>query len=625
MPSVCVFLGRKFLGWSNIRHMIEESVIKTVIERTDIVQLISGYVQLKRRGGRYWGLCPFHREKTPSFSVNADRGVFYCFSCKTGGGAIDFLMKLEGITYPEAIERLAERLGIPVTYTTRGKADNSEARKARERERSYYSVMEAAQKHFVAMLAAPCGANCLGYAHRRGITDEMIQSFGLGYSPDSWDSLVKSLEHEHLSLNDAKEVGLLGARDSGGYYARFRNRLMFPVHNVRGEIIAFGGRVLENAETAKYINSPETAIYKKGDNLYGLYQARMHITREHCAILVEGNVDVVMMHAFGFCHTVASMGTALTPKQAQLLYRHTRRVYLMYDGDAAGKKAMIRALPILLGCPFEGLYAVELPGDDDPDSFLRVYGAEGMRSLIENAKSLGQWCVEQKCQEILKMPPELRKSGFGELGELLHGFPDTLTQRHYLEEASRHLNVDASRLATEVGMVLTQMPAEVPVKPAPLREESGPHANSMEWTVAYMVLCSNEKFDSFMAQQYMDLIQEPALRALLEEYSALPSRANAHEVLESLSENSRQLYERIICTELDVAEEDIEKWYKGALAGLIATWASRERQQIAFQLAEAVKQNDTATVSELLQYDKQLVDAMRQTQEDRKKDWQTAI
>ena len=604
--------------------MIEESVIKTVIERTDIVQLVGEYVQLKRRGGRLVGLCPFHREKTPSFTVNADRGAFYCFGCSAGGSAVDFVMKMESITFPEAIERLAERLGITVTHvSSHAHGDDIARRKSRDRERSFYQVMSAAEGYFKAMIAGPGGGNCLGYAHRRGITDEMIASFGLGYSPDSWDGLVKSLQQDGQSLEDARELGLVAARDSGGYYARFRNRLMFPVHNVRGDIIAFGGRVLENGETAKYINSPETAIYKKGDNLYGLYQAKMHIAREHCAILVEGNVDVVMMHAFGFCNTVASMGTALTPKQAELLYRHTKRLYVMYDGDSAGKKAMCRALPILLGYDFEGLYAVELPGDDDPDSYLRVYGAEGMTKLIEHAKSLGQWCVEKKCTDILKMPPELRKAAFADLSELLHGFPDALTQRHYLEQAARLLGQDMGRLATELGMTLSQ-PA-VPAAQQQIPCEKDVTYNRIEWIVVYMLLNSSAKYESFMTEQGIELLQEPGLRALVEEYSKLPDKSNTHEILGALSDHSRNLYERIICTELDVSEQDYEKWYEGALASLIDAWACREHQQIGYRIAEAVKLNDESTITELLNKDKELLALIKQTQQERKYCWQNHV
>ena len=597
--------------------MIEESVIKAVIEQTDIVRLVSEYVQLKKRGGRLLGLCPFHREKTPSFSVNPERGAYYCFGCHEGGRAVQFLMKMENLTFPEAIERLGERLGIEIVRTEGAQWRKRQAEKSREKQ--LIEVMSCAQAYFLKSLQGPGGERCMQYALGRGISKEMQQSFGLGFSPDSWDGLVNDLRHEHQSLEDARALGLVASRDSGGYYARFRNRLMFPVHNVRGDIIAFGGRILDKSETAKYINSPETEIYTKGDHLYGLYQAKMHITREHCAILVEGNVDVVMMHGYGFCHTVASMGTALTPKQANLLVRHTTKVYLMYDGDHAGRKAMYRALGILLGEDFEGLYAVELPKDDDPDSYLRTYGQAGMSDLIAHAKPLGMWCVQKKCADIMQNPPELRKAAFGELSELLHAFPDRLAQHHYLIEAARFLGQDERRLAVELGMNVESVPRETLESQRVSAEKS--QFDAIEWCVVQMVLLSPERYEYFMNQHGIELLQEPALRVLLQEYSALENFDNTHEIIQGLSENSRKLYEKIICSEPDVDEENMEHWFNGAVAGLLKSWASREQMRINYELADAVKREDKAVINALLQRNQALVELMKSTQQERKYFW----
>ena len=597
--------------------MIEESVIKAVIEQTEIVRLVSEYVQLKKRGGRLLGLCPFHREKTPSFSVNPERGAYYCFGCHEGGSAVQFLMKMENLTFPEAIERLGERLGIEIVRTEGAQWGKRQAEKSREKQ--LIEVMSCAQAYFLKSLQGPGGERCMQYALGRGISKEMQQSFGLGFSPDSWDGLVNDLRHEHQSLEDARALGLVASRDSGGYYARFRNRLMFPVHNVRGDIIAFGGRILDKSETAKYINSPETEIYTKGDHLYGLYQAKMHITREHCAILVEGNVDVVMMHGYGFCHTVASMGTALTPKQANLLFRHTKKVYLMYDGDHAGRKAMYRALGILLGEDFEGLYAVELPKDDDPDSYLRTYGQAGMSDLIAHAKPLGMWCVQKKCADIMQNPPELRKAAFGELSELLHAFPDRLAQHHYLIEAARFLGQDERRLAVELGMNVESVPRETLESQRVSAEKS--QFDAIEWCVVQMVLLSPERYEYFMNQHGIELLQEPALRVLLQEYSALENFDNTHEIIQGLSENSRKLYEKIICSEPDVDEENMEHWFNGAVAGLLKSWASREQMRINYELADAVKREDKAVINALLQRNQALVELMKSTQQERKYFW----
>ncbi len=602
--------------------MIEESVIKAVIERTDIVRLISEYVQLKRRGGRLVGLCPFHREKTPSFSVNGERGAYYCFGCHEGGSAVDFLMKLENLTFPEAIERLAGRLGIEVVHTGRQSDQSRITQKSREK--SFLEIMKTAQQYFVESLASPSGEGCRRYAAGRGISDDMIRSFGLGYSPDSWDGIVDHLRRNNLSLEDSRELGLVASRESGGYYARFRGRLMFPVHNVRGEIIAFGGRILEKSETAKYINSPESPIYTKGEHLYGLYQAKMHITREHCAILVEGNVDVVMMHGFGFCHTVASMGTALTPKQAALLFRHTKNVYLMYDGDSAGRKAMCRALGILLGQDFEGLYAVELPKDDDPDSYLRTYGAEGMNALIKNAKPLGMWCVQKKCSDLMTLPPELRKSGFAELSELLLEFPDSLAQHHYLEEAARFLGQDVRRLAVELGMdpgAVTSHRIEAGTnQSAPVPEKND--IDRIEWDVANLILNSPQKYESFISKQGLELIQDPALRSMLSEYAEIQDKATAYSIIEAMGENSRKLYEKVICSGPDVPEDNLDDWYSGAIASLVKNWAAREQQQIGFLIAEAVRDGKSDQASELVERQQRMISLMMDLEKERQYRWQ---
>ena len=598
--------------------MIEESVIREVIERTDIVRLIGEYVQLKRRGKTLVGLCPFHHEKTPRFHVNGELGRFKCFGCGVGGNAANFLMKLENRSFPEAIELLAERLGIRIEHTS--KANDGFKQQVREREKTYYEVLQAAQTYFAIELKTPEGEGCLAYARRRGIPDEMITAFGLGFAPDSWDGIVDDLRKRKQPLEDAKTLGLVASRESGGYYARFRNRLMFPVYNVRGNVIAFSGRVLNNAEPAKYINSPESQVYTKGEHLFGLYQAKMHITREHCAILVEGNVDVVMMHSFGFCHTVASLGTALTSKQAELLFRNTKKVYLMYDGDEAGKKAMCRALPVLLGYDFEGLYAVELPQNDDPDSFLRTYGADGMNELIQNAKSLGLWCVQKKCQDILKLPPELRKSAFGELSDLLHGFNDGLTQHHYLEEAARFLGQDVKRLATELGMSLTfshESPQTVKAV-----DVGTANINKLEWTVVAMLLTSSQRYEAFMAQQGLDLITDPALHALMVEYAGVSDKQSRSDILLTLSERSNQLYERIVCTDIDVPEDELDKWYEGAVASLIRAWAARERQILGYEIAEAVKRQAEDEIPALLKKDMDLLGLMMQTEKDRQYCWQ---
>ncbi len=597
-------------------RMIEESVIREVIERTDIVRLVGEYVPLKRRSGRFWGCCPFHKEKTASFSVNPERGAYYCFGCHKGGHAVNFLMEMEGCSFPEAVEQLADRLGVEVRRTE-GVREESRATK-RAREQSYYAVNRAAQAFFVRSFEGSLGSACRDYAKRRRLSEDSVKAFGLGYAPESWDGVVEFLKASGVSLEDARALGIVASRESGGYYARFRNRFMFPVMNVRGEVVAFSGRTLDQNETAKYINSPESPIYTKGEHLFGLYQAKDHIRREKCAILVEGNVDAVMMHAHGFCHTVASLGTALTAKQAGLLFRHTRVVYVMYDGDEAGQNAMMKALPLLLAHEFEGLYAVELPPDPhDPDEYLKVYGVDGMSELISHAKPLGMWCVERKCRQILSYPPELRKKAFGELGELLLEFPDKFAQRHYLEESARFLgNVDVGRLAAEVGVSADFPRAQTTVSSSEVGMPA--RLNAIECIAVQMVLMSEGRYESFWDQRCIDLIQSSGLRTLLQEYDALEDKSE-YGVETGLSEGSLRLYHQLVCGRFDVPREesDAEVWYQGALSSLLCDWAKREHVQVAYEIAHCVEHQELEMLDSLLERDKALLDLMEKSYRER--------
>lgn len=601
--------------------MIEESVIKEVIERTDIVRLVGEYVPLKRRGANMWGCCPFHKEKTASFSVNADRGAYYCFGCHKGGHAIQFLMDIAGLTFPEAVEQLADRLGIEVLHSGGGKPSDARMQ-AKARKQSFYDVNRAALACFEAAFSQPGGAACRQYAQNRSLTAEAIANFHLGYAPDSWDETVRYLSGARVSLEDAVTLGLIAARENGGYYARFRNRLMFPVYNVHGEVIAFSGRALDSNETAKYINSPESDIYTKGEHLFGLYQARQHIQRERCAILVEGNVDVVMMHAYGFRHTVASLGTALTPKQVELLFRQTKTVYLMYDGDEAGHKSMMRAMPLLLDRDFEGLYVVELPPKDDPDSFLRAYGAAELQKLIAGAKPLGAWCVEKKCGQILSLAPELRKRAFGELGDLLHSFPDPLTQRHFLEAAARELgNIDLRRLAAETGMEIAPQGARQ-TQPANAKEPV--KFNSIESVVVQMTLTSATRYRAFVDQHLIDLIEDEELRTLLEAYGKLPDTSE-YAIESGMSPQALQIYHRLVCTPMEIPKEEDakEQWYQAALSSLIFSWANRQHMQLAYEIADCIEQGNREALSEMLERDRGLLKLMEDSSKDRRFNRQT--
>lgn len=409
--------------------MISPHTIAQIRDRTDIVALIGESIRLVRRGRSFLGLCPFHKEKSPSFSVSAERGFFYCFGCKEHGSAIDFVMKLEGKTFPEAVRALAERAGIEVEETST-EAERREASAARKAKDDLYAVNGLAATFFEHCLRGGPGAHPHALAHhalaelaRRGLSLpppgeaspalDAVQAFRLGYAPYAWDGLTSYLQKHGISPAQAERVGLLVPRSTGGgHYDRFRHRLMFPVLDVSGRVIAFSGRSLpepdeqelaaiglrpsnkQDDKPAKYINSPESPIYTKGEHLFGLYQARQAIRQKDDAVLVEGNFDVVALHARGIQNVVAPLGTAFTEQQAKLLKRFAPSVTIVFDGDTAGKKATWAAR---MPCRAAGLTAraAEVPRGMDPDEIAQKKGAAALEALIKSAQPLKQYLLEK--------------------------------------------------------------------------------------------------------------------------------------------------------------------------------------------------------------------------------------
>ncbi|MBK9264050.1 MAG: DNA primase [Polyangiaceae bacterium] len=403
--------------------MIAPQTIASVKERTDLVALIGETVRLQRKGRTFQGLCPFHKEKTPSFHVNPERGIYHCFGCKESGSAIDFMMKIEGMSFTEAVRALAERSGVEVVDTATD-AERREAVAARRAREDLYAVNHLAATFFEQSMRGTSAHPLAGYAldelRRRGLDPgpdaagsvaDALQAFRVGYAPPAWDGLVAYLKRQGVSPVAAEKVGLLVPRSSGsGYYDRFRHRLMFAVTDVQGRVIAFSGRSLAEptadelrslglspaagAEVpAKYVNSPESTIYTKGEHLFGLYQARHAIRQKGEAILVEGNFDVLSLHARGVDNVVAPLGTAFTAAQAKLLKRFTPTVTLLFDGDAAGKKATWGARQ---PCKEGGLDARVgvLPPKMDPDDFVRTRGVDALKNVTKAAKELYEHLID---------------------------------------------------------------------------------------------------------------------------------------------------------------------------------------------------------------------------------------
>ncbi len=368
--------------------------VETVRSAVDIVRVVSEYVPLKPAGARLKGLCPFHQEKTPSFHVDPERKLFFCFGCQTGGDLFKFVMLYEQVEFPEAVRILAERNGIQLPRAGGEKSGSEQSdRKARILE-SY----KVAREYYRGMLSEPAGAGARKYLESRDLSAETLETLSVGYAPDGWDHLRNHLTGKRFAPSELVQAGLASPRkDGSGEYDRFRNRIIFPIQDLYGKTIAFGGRAIPPVaeREPKYLNSPETPAYIKGEHLYGLNLAREAIRREGYAIVVEGYMDLAALVQAGFQQAVASLGTAFTQAQARLLGRYTRRVVVSYDGDTAGSKAAVRSLDLLLQQGFE-VRLVDLPEGMDPDDVIRKQGADVYGGLVRQAPEYIEWMVNRE-------------------------------------------------------------------------------------------------------------------------------------------------------------------------------------------------------------------------------------
>lgn len=372
----------------NLKTSLTEFAQK-VREEADIVDIIGTFVRLKRSGSGYKGLCPFHKEKTPSFHVHPGKQIFHCFGCGVGGDVIKFWMMHERVRFTEAAEQLAHRLGIPIPRFTFSKKDES----AEKTRRDLLAVNEFALGYFRKIFSSTEGRKAQLYLKDRGLTKELVDRFSIGFAPDGWENLIRAAEKKGFSPEILEKAGLvLPGKKGSGYYDRFRNRVIFPIFDVQGRCVAFGGRILGEGEP-KYLNSPETDIYKKGKLLYGLNLARRELTETSPALIVEGYMDLIALHKYGFTRCAATLGTALTDGHARLLKRYVREVIFIYDGDEAGQNAMIRGCEVLLGRSLS-VSVVMLAEGDDPDTFLQKHGSEEFQDILDQKKDFLEFYLD---------------------------------------------------------------------------------------------------------------------------------------------------------------------------------------------------------------------------------------
>ncbi|WP_051533872.1 DNA primase [Desulfitibacter alkalitolerans] len=431
-----------------MKNFIPEEKVQEILERVSIEQIVSRYVSLKQQGQNYIGLCPFHSEKTPSFSVNPSKGLFYCFGCGAGGNVFTFLMKAENYTFVEAAEFLASQAGILLT-------DNKLIKKVDKEKNFLIEINSLAQKYYHYMLMESSkGKKALEYLKNRGISSDIIMEFGIGYSLDDWDSLISFMKKRNVPPSELEKVGLISPStgNNSGYYDRFRGRIIFPIYNLNGLIIGFGGRIIDDTIKApKYLNSPETKIFQKSKLLYGMNIARDEVRRKDLVILVEGYMDVIAAHQKGIKNTVASLGTAFTAEQARMLKRYTDNVVIAYDADEAGQEAALRGLSVLHenGCKVKIL---TLPDKSDPDDYIRKHGPERFVHCIKNdAVHLLEYKLRIAAQKNNLDTIEGKKKVLDFIIRDLTEIDSLVEREYYIRLISSKLGVTEQVIAAEIG------------------------------------------------------------------------------------------------------------------------------------------------------------------------------
>lgn len=422
--------------------MIPEDIINEIKYRNDIETAVSQYVNLKRRGKNLVGLCPFHSEKTPSFTVYPENGSFYCFGCGVGGDVFSFTGLIENLDYMESIKLLAERSGISLPQD--GYDDSMQRLK-----KKIYDINRDTARFFHSFLMSPGGKWALDYLTGRGLTVKTIKHFGLGAAPDSWDALIHHLKEKGYTESDMLAANVIGKSNRGSFYDRFRKRVMFPIINIRGNIVAFSGRAMpgEDKQGAKYVNTADTPVYKKSENLFGINFAKSVCSER--VILVEGNMDVISLHQAGFENTVAPLGTAFTTEQANLLSRYTKEIVLMLDADAAGQKAVRRASGLLENTGLS-VRVVVIPDGKDPDEYIKKNGKERFAALLEGAVSDMEYKLLTAAKDIDLNSEDGRLKYLAAAAEIIAATDDIMTRDIYIGRLSEKYGVSRTALTTRV-------------------------------------------------------------------------------------------------------------------------------------------------------------------------------
>lgn len=490
--------------------MIPEEFVAEVNARLDVVDVVSNYVSLKKQGRNLVGLCPFHNEKTPSFSVSPQKQIFYCFGCHKGGNALKFLMEIEGLSFPEAVEKAASLVGLEMPH----EQATPEETAAMQRRRRYFNLMKAAATHYYRTMWGEAGRAARDYLAERQLAPELAQRFGLGLA-DGWDGAAKALLSQGFELAELEAAGLVSRREAKeGFFDKFHHRLIFPIYDYRGQVVAFGGRVMGDGQP-KYLNSPETQYFHKSQNLYGLFQAAASIRKEDRAVLMEGYMDVLAAHQFGVTNAIASLGTAFNAEHTKLLRRYTTRVLLVYDGDSAGVNAADKAMDMLHAAGFD-VRLLTLPDNLDPDEFLHKYGKIAWDKLADN-QTVDFW--QHKLNKALAEHDVNGVSGkvavVRALKPYLNECTDAVEAESVVNLLARAVGVSPETIYTELRPKKYQEPPRPVSQPAPGGGSAPAEVSRTQANLLFFMLCNREIFERTLSELGENFAESPALQELL--------------------------------------------------------------------------------------------------------------
>ncbi|HWN98830.1 MAG TPA: DNA primase [Blastocatellia bacterium] len=558
----------------------------------DIVRVVSDYVTLKKRGSSYIAICPFHSEKTPSFNVHPGKGLFKCFGCNVGGSIFDFVMRIEGCGFPESVRIVAQKCGIPIPVVE----ETEDFKKVARTRENVLRLNEWAAQYFENQLIESAGAGAREYIQSRGLSEETIKLFRVGFAPDRWDGLTNHLRELGATTDELDSSGLVKLGDTGVLYDRFRGRVMFPITDSQDRVIAFGGRVMGDGEP-KYLNSPETAIYTKGRNLYGLARAKNEIRNLGFAILVEGYLDCIIPHQEGIGNVVASLGTALTDSQVRLLRRYMDQPHIVvnFDPDTAGQAATMRSIETLLVEGFK-VNILRVPSDEDPDEFVRAHGANEFRALLKTTQPYIEYIIDRSIAAHDTSRPAGKVAAINDILPHLARMRDKVARADHAEQLADRLKIDSRTVREELKRTATnRRPALDGQRLRAAEEMTKAERQLLELMLANEYV-RRAMLSTLQEDEYADLATGAIFAAIAsaEREGLEPDFANLSERIDTVTE--RDLLPALLMSDLAWAGGDdfdtLLKKATEALSSLRQRQLERRLDMIQMEIAQAEREHD---------------------------------